>query len=149
MATPITLWKRSSYLLDRELGFNLVPLTVQRLYEGNIASVQLRVLDLEKSSDTLPDEIKLFDFLINNRDRHSGNWLKTLGGRNIAIDHDSETFNKYSIPLTERLYQKKLKLTPFNQNLVKKDGLITIAILMNYLKILILYVFYILMTLYI
>jgi|GEM_PF-5942657 len=100
----------AAYIVDRELGFNLVPLTVQRPHQGYMASVQLRVLDLDTTEGPMPEEIKLFNFLINKTDVHWGNWLKTIEGKNISIDHDSYTFKKYSIPLSDRLGPRKFKL---------------------------------------
>ncbi len=101
----------AAYIIDRELGFNLVPLTVQRPHQGFMASVQIKVLDLDTSTSEIPNEIKLFNFMINKNDIHDGNRLRTINGSNISIDHDSETFKVHSVPLLKLLRHEKIKMT--------------------------------------
>ena len=90
-----TLYNRekAAYIVDRKLGFNMVPLVKVVTYKGDIGSLQRWVEDTSPSDATLKsysdDDIwkaGLFDLIIGNCDRHSGNWLHKLG-RPILIDH--------------------------------------------------------------
>ena len=95
-----------AYELDVLLDFNLVPPTVVRTIDGKLGSLQLfeegisGVL-LRYNTDNVMDydarvlvhhNIKkqsLFDYLINNGDRHRANYLFTVNGRIISIDNGS------------------------------------------------------------
>jgi len=78
-----------AYEIDRLFGFNLVPQTVERSHEGIKGSLQI----FAKSSGNYagpPKGMKLqslFDYLIDNGDRHSNNYLISPEGRVISIDN--------------------------------------------------------------
>jgi hypothetical protein len=95
-----------AYELDVLLGFNLVPPTVERTIDGNLGSLQLfeegisGVL-LRYNTDNVMDydsrvlvhhnlkKQSLFDYLIQNGDRHRANYLFTVDGKVISIDNGS------------------------------------------------------------
>lgn len=87
-------WRReiAAYVLDRHLGFDLVPPTVAR------ASPDLGPASLQASADgprrdpvdyghTDRQRMGVFDFIAGNTDRHGGNYLSQANGRPAAIDN--------------------------------------------------------------
>jgi hypothetical protein len=103
-------WKYeiAAYLLDKLLGLNMVPPTVERELSGQAGSCQLWIENTAPYRDlavTLQDltpfqtdgwknsgyAAQFFDNLIGNEDRHTGNILVTRDFRAILIDH-SRTF---------------------------------------------------------
>ncbi len=113
-------WKYeiAAYLLDKYLGLNMVPPTVEREFQGKRGSCQLWVESrmnmrekIQKAIETPPDKVQswiraaylqqAFDNLIANEDRHTGNVLITKDWRTILIDH-SRTF-RTSQKFTEKL----------------------------------------------
>lgn len=111
-------WEIAAYCLDKELGLNMVPPTVEREFRGQRGSLQLWVesewslrkkiqknipTPVDKSEDWLRAAWlqQAFDNLIANEDRHMGNVLVTKDHRAILIDH-SRTF-RTSARFTERL----------------------------------------------
>lgn len=77
----------AAFEISEMLGLDLVPLTVFREFKGSHGSLQVFVPeDKVRPSDLSLNEMYLFDFLINNLDRHRGNWLQSEG-RVVAIDH--------------------------------------------------------------
>lgn len=102
--------ERAAYLVDRFLGFNLVPPTVIREIDGEIGSLQQFVPDSktiyeipkdELVKGTLQQELKklwIFDYIIYNSDRHSGNFLiKPAEERIYAIDNGLSFGDQYTI----------------------------------------------------
>ncbi|MCX6564829.1 MAG: hypothetical protein NTW38_00125 [Candidatus Aminicenantes bacterium] len=99
------MWEIAAYRLDRYLGLNMVPVTIERRYEENRGSLQLWVEGTFPYHDVLegkakrPGGIKAFRFnraaylqrafdnLICNEDRHANNILITEDWRLILIDH--------------------------------------------------------------
>jgi hypothetical protein len=78
----------AAFKVDQYLDLHKVPVTVSRRLNGERGTVQLLVGDLRAQGITRdPNELKLFDYLIDNRDRHSANYLRTTDGRIVAIDH--------------------------------------------------------------
>lgn len=83
-----------AYLVDRILGFHLVPTTVMRRVSGRKGSLQYFVEDAKTEYEmTAGAEIKeemitlgLFDYIIGNVDRNGGNWL-VAHQKVWAIDH--------------------------------------------------------------
>jgi len=92
--------ERAAYLLDRFLGFNMVPPTVIRDAGEGEGSMQRFVADAATARQTdreekmafkvFPKEEKLrldfLDYLLANTDRHEGNWL-VKDQKIYAIDH--------------------------------------------------------------
>lgn len=101
----IDSWKgnAAAYKLDRMLGLNMVPVTVERKINGNVAAVtwwvdnvQLRELERIQKKIPPPDQaawarasarMKVFDELIGNTDRNRGNILILDDWTMVLIDH--------------------------------------------------------------
>lgn len=86
-----------AYELDQLFGFNLVPITFERSYKGRKSSIQLFM----ESSDTASikkgqiEKQKVFDWLINSKDRHDGNFLISKKGEVISIDNGISLTGRY------------------------------------------------------
>lgn len=100
----------AAYLVDRRIGFGMVPVTVERIINGRPGSLQLYCESIpaqilswpvkgiygrearQRITNVLPVEIEkrtAFDFLIKNPDRaFLTNWLLAPDGRIICIDHE-------------------------------------------------------------
>jgi hypothetical protein len=88
-----------AYRLDKLLALNMVPPTIERSIEGKKGSLQLWIGGgtlYEEVQDKAPDSVKwkrelsrmkLFDNLICNPDRHSGNFMVDSDWNIILIDH--------------------------------------------------------------
>ncbi len=108
----------AAYLMDRLVGLNIVPLTVERRYKEDRGSIQLweeSQFNLKTKNDKkigVPPRYtygwnnatflqRAFDNLIANEDRHANNMLITQDWRMILIDH-SRSF-RTSKKFTEKL----------------------------------------------
>jgi len=85
--------ERAAYLVDKQLGFNLVPLTKIVKHDSDISSMQSWIDDVDDSDITLNRYNNnfiwmagIFDIIIGNSDRHSGNWMSS-NNKPILIDH--------------------------------------------------------------
>lgn len=86
--------ERAAYIVDRFLGFNLVPTTIIRTIKGKTGSFQQFIADAsagwEIDFTEIPAEelkkLEIFDFLIGNKDRAFSNFL-VKGDKVFAIDH--------------------------------------------------------------
>jgi hypothetical protein len=83
----------ASYLFDQLIGFHIVPAVVVRTLEtGEFGSVHYYVKDdvtpgAGLNAPNLPN-MRVFDYISGNSDRHKGNWLAWIPeNRIIAIDH--------------------------------------------------------------
>ena len=111
-------WEIAAYRLDKYLGLNMIPPTVERRFKEIRGSLQLwidsRMSLREKNSkdyDVPQNDVqswnrmmslqRAFDNLIANEDRHQGNFLITGDWRIILIDH-SRSF-RTSDQFTENL----------------------------------------------
>ncbi|MFP4083196.1 MAG: hypothetical protein ACLFVG_10660 [Candidatus Aminicenantes bacterium] len=121
-------WEIAAYRLDKHLGLNMVPPTVERRYQGNRGSCQLWIEAWISLKDKYDQNIDLpsykvfywnralylqraFDNLIANEDRHQNQFLITEDWRMILIDH-SRSF-RTSKKFTKRLiYDEKYKEGP-------------------------------------
>jgi len=105
----------AAYALDRVLGLDMVPVTVERRIEGDRASVQLWIDGTRLLSDVgsevppRPHEWarqvrrqRVFDALIANIDRNAGNMLVDEDWNMILIDH-SRAFMKNETPFLDRI----------------------------------------------
>jgi hypothetical protein len=113
-------WEIAAYRLDKYLGLNMVPPTVEREFQGKRGSCQLWVtaeMDLRKKTrekiETPTDKVyswnngiyltRAFDNLIANEDRHQGSILVTKDWRLILIDH-SRSFGTSEQLTTELIF---------------------------------------------
>ncbi|MBN1939119.1 MAG: hypothetical protein JW843_06010 [Candidatus Aminicenantes bacterium] len=123
------MWEIAAYRLDRWLGLNMVPVTIERRFRENRGSLQLWVegtfpyLEIMEGRTKMPGGMKgvllnrqvylqrAFDDLIYNEDRHANNILITDDWRMILIDH-SRSFRTSKASLTTLLYNPKSRTHP-------------------------------------
>ena len=125
-------WKYeiAAYRLDKLLGLDMVPPTVEREFSGQAGSCQLWIegTSLYRELAAAREDLgpfrsegwlragyvaQFFDNLIGNEDRHMGNVLVTADFRAILIDH-SRTF---------RTTDRFVKAIPFSEKSVAPDKL--------------------------
>ncbi|NQT80940.1 MAG: hypothetical protein HQ555_11190 [Candidatus Aminicenantes bacterium] len=111
-------WEIAAYRLDKLLGLNMVPPTVEKRFRGDRGScmldVEYKMMYRDKVGNDIPVPShkvrdynrtsylqKAWDNLVANEDRNMGDILYTEDWRMILIDH-SRTFR------TSRKYTKKL-----------------------------------------
>ncbi len=105
----------AAYVLDRILRLDMVPVTVERRIDGDLASVQLWIdqtrLLSEVGTEVPPRPYewarqvrrqRVFDALIANIDRNAGNMLVDEDWNMILIDH-SRAFMKNETPFLDRI----------------------------------------------
>jgi hypothetical protein len=122
----IDSWKYevAAYEMDKILGLNMVPATVERRFNGNRGSLQLWVDDTKSLKKINEENIKkpsyrifyynrslylqrAFDNLIANEDRHQDNYLIVLPDwRMILIDH-SRSFRTTGKFIKQLIYTEK------------------------------------------
>ena len=123
-------WKGeiAAYRLSRFLGLHMVPVTVEREFQGDRGSCQLWIAAWNTMETILkkklnPPGIKVngfqralflqraFDNLISNEDRHQRNYLIMDDWRMILIDH-SRSFRTTKKFTTKLIYDEKFKEGP-------------------------------------
>lgn len=82
----------AAFRIDRYLGLNKVPVTVEKNLNNTKGTVQYRLRNLKKLPEGkhylwFPDELGFFDYLISNGDRLPDNILLTVDGHPVAIDN--------------------------------------------------------------
>jgi hypothetical protein len=118
-------WEIAAYRMDKHLGLNMVPPTVEKRFQGNRGSCQLWVEDTmtmkhkeDNDIETPPAKIysfnncvflqRAFDNLIANEDRHLNQILITEDWRLLLIDH-SRSFRTQKKFTTKLIYDEKHK----------------------------------------
>ena len=121
-------WEIAAYRLDRLLGLNMVPPTVERRFQNNRGSCQLWVDSKMSLKEKYEQDIKTpsykvfpwnralylqraFDNLICNEDRHQNQYLITEDWRMILIDH-SRSFRTSGKFAKKLIYDEKHKEGP-------------------------------------
>ncbi len=122
-------WEIAAYRIDKLLGLNMVPVTVERRFRGDLGSCQLWIeetvtLKKQKEEDikkpsykVYPWNLSLFkqrawDNLIYNTDRHLNQYLCTQDWRMLLIDH-SRSFATSKASVRKLIYDEKYKEGPF------------------------------------
>ena len=121
-------WEIAAYRLDKYLGLNMVPPTVERRFQENRGSCQFWVDHEMSLKDKVENKIKTpsykifplnrayyiqraFDNLIANEDRHQNQFLFTKDWRMILIDH-SRSFRTAKKFTKKLIYDEKYKEGP-------------------------------------
>ena len=121
-------WEIAAYLLDKHLGLNMVPPTVEKRFQNNRGSCQIWVDSKMSLKDKYEQKIKTpsykvfpwnralylqraFDNLIANEDRHQNQYLITEDWRMILIDH-SRSFRTSGKFAKKLIYDEKYKEGP-------------------------------------
>jgi hypothetical protein len=105
----------AAYQLDRLLGLDMVPVTVERRVGGELASVQLwvegcrMIKDVDQAACPNPVEFakqvcrqRVFDNLVANVDRNAGNILVDGQWNMVLIDH-SRAFASNTMPFEKQM----------------------------------------------
>ncbi len=118
-------WEIAAYRLDKYLGLNMVPPTVEKRFHGDLGSCQLWIHAKMSLKEKYEQDIKTpsykvfpwnralylqraFDNLIANEDRHQNQYLITEDWRMILIDH-SRSFRTTKKFTTRLIYDEKYK----------------------------------------
>jgi len=118
-------WELAAYKLDRMLGLNMVPPTVERRFQGDRGSLQLWIENtftlkhkVEKKIKTPSYKVvhwnkalflqRAFDNLIANVDRHQNQYLITEDFRMILIDY-TRSFRSSKKFTKKLIYDEKYK----------------------------------------
>ena len=121
-------WEIAAYRLDKYLGMNMVPPTVEKRFRGERGSCQLWIDAMMSLKEKYEKEIKtpsykvfpwnralyiqrLLDNLIANEDRHQNQFLITEDWRMILIDH-SRSFRTSKKFTKNPIYDEKHKEGP-------------------------------------
>jgi len=121
-------WEIAAYRLDKYLGMNMVPPTVEKRFRGERGSCQLWIDAMMSLKEKYEKEIKtpsykvfpwnralyiqrLLDNLIANEDRHQNQFLITEDWRMILIDH-SRSFRTSKKFTKNLIYDEKHKEGP-------------------------------------
>jgi hypothetical protein len=121
-------WEIAAYRIDKLIGLDMVPVTVERRFQGDLGSCQLWIEDTftlkvkeEKKLKTpsykvFPWNRSLFkqrawDNLIYNEDRHQNQFLITQDWRMLLIDH-SRSFATSKKSTKRMIYDEKFNEGP-------------------------------------
>jgi hypothetical protein len=109
----------AAYELDKLLNLNMVPVTVERAYQGRTGSFQFWVYDCISEEERRIEKreppsvvlwnwqlykVWIFDKLIYNIDRNLGNLLVTPEWRCIMIDHSRSFKSSGKVEAIEKVY---------------------------------------------
>ncbi len=130
-------WEIAAYRLDKYLGINMVPPTVEKRFRGERGSCQLWIDAMMSLQDKYEKEIKtpsykvfpwnralyiqrFLDNLIANEDRHQNQFLITEDWRMILIDH-SRSFRTSKKFTKNLIYDEKYKEGPRLMKEIPRD----------------------------
>lgn len=134
--------ERAAYLVDRFFGLNLVPSTIIREIKGEIGSVQQFIPDAKEGMlltqqefQSYKEDLKklwIFDYIIWNADRHSGNFI-FKDNKLYAIDHGmafAEIQHKahwyeafFDEPIPQDLIESFERLYPYLDDIKKQSSI--------------------------
>jgi len=145
-------WEIAAYRLDKYLGLNMIPPTVERVHLEKRGSIQLWIkaktglkerngknyaLPQKETSDWNRSMFlqRAFDNLIANEDRHLGNYLVTKDGRILLIDHSRSfrTSKEFTSDLTfsENHWDGNLMMRQLPISFIEKITNLDIELLKN------------------
>jgi hypothetical protein len=96
--------EEAAFRVSELFGFDLIPYTISEKRGRDWYAFQVKMPNARQAKDVFKREkisevyqkktnaLLLFDYLINNSDRHEKNWLISELGKEIAIDHDEHVF---------------------------------------------------------
>lgn len=130
-------WEIAAYRLDKYLGLQMVPPTMEKRFRGNRGSCQLWIENVKSLKDIEEEKIqkpsykiypfnqalylqRAFDNLIANDDRHLNQFLITDDWRMILIDH-SRTFRTSGKFVKSLIYDEKFKEGPRLMSSLPRD----------------------------
>lgn len=122
-------WEIAAYRIDKLLGLNMVPVTVERRFQGNLGSCQLWIEDTftlkvkeQKKLKTPSYRVfnwnralfkqRAWDNLIYNEDRHQNQFLITEGDWHMLLIDHSRSFATSKKSTTRLIYYEKYKEGP-------------------------------------
>lgn len=121
-------WEIAAYRIDKLLGLNMVPVTVEKRFRNDRGSCQLWIEDTYTLKDKEEKKLKTpsykvfpwnralfkqraWDNLIYNEDRHQNQFLITLDWRMLLIDH-SRSFATSKRSTKRMIYDEKFNEGP-------------------------------------
>lgn len=121
-------WEIAAYRIDKLLGLNMVPVTVEKRFRNDRGSCQLWIEDTFTLKDKEEKKLKTpsykvfpwnralfkqraWDNLIYNEDRHQNQFLITLDWRMLLIDH-SRSFATSKRSTKRMIYDEKFNEGP-------------------------------------
>jgi hypothetical protein len=121
-------WEIAAYRMDKLLGLNMVPPTVEKRFQGSLGSCQLWIEDTITLRDKVEQDIqtpsykvfywnralyiqRAWDNLVANEDRHQNQYLITEDFRMLLIDH-SRSFRTSKKFTTGMIYDEKYREGP-------------------------------------
>ena len=121
-------WEIAAYRIDKLIGLNMVPVTVEKRFQGDLGSCQLWIEDTITLKDKEEQKLKTpsykvfywnralfiqraWDNLIFNEDRHQNQYLITEDWRMLLIDH-SRSFATSKKSTSRLIFYEKYKEGP-------------------------------------
>ncbi len=121
-------WEIAAYRIDKLLGLNMVPVTIEKRFRGDLGSCQLWIEDTFTLKDKEEKKLKTpsykvfpwnralfkqraWDNLIYNTDRHQNQFLITQDWRMLLIDH-SRSFAVSKKSTKRLIYDEKFNEGP-------------------------------------
>lgn len=117
--------ERAAYIVNEVLGLRLVPPTILYIYKGEVVSAMTWVCGKHPRCER-PPLLVMFDYLIDNPDRHYGNWIIKRSGGVWAIDNalsfDSDVRDYYhgSVKLPRKIKKNMLAITKNSKDFRKQ-----------------------------